>query len=140
MKIGLLFLLSVISLMTGCAANGPAFESVENPDVSQGLLYFYRPSSLFGVGLSTKISIDEVEQGSLKEKGYFSCCVKPGKRIIEAKIGMEKPLTLYLDVESGQEYYIRWWFESSYSSYSYNIAVIPIEYAIQEIQHTRKSK
>lgn len=138
----ILVLLPVVLLMTGCAANGPAFTPAENLDPSQSLVYIYRPGNIVGCGLAPRIYIDEVEKGKIKNDGYLVYPIGPGKRMIEAR-WWENILTVYLDVVAGEEYYVRWFADSEgvySSSIIMSFGLIPKEYALNEIRHTKKSE
>ena len=141
MKKLLFTVLGSAMILTGCAANGPAFALMEHSDPNEAVIYFYRPDMFFGDAAMPTICIDEVKQGVLKHKGYLVCSVQPGRRMIESTtaLGM-RPLTMYLDAAGGNEYFVRWWFVSNGMSYSYHLGLIPREHALREIQLARKSE
>lgn len=134
--------LSAALLLTGCAANGPVFTPEENVNPSKSLVYIYRPGNVVACGWTPRIYIDEVEKGRLKNDGYLVCAIDPGKRMIESTWGGNM-LTQYLDAVAGEEYYFRWFadFGEGYgTSITISFGLIPEEYALREIQHTKRSE
>jgi len=144
MKIAKPVLLAVTFFIAGCTAGGPAFSPVENPDINKALVYIYRPFNIVGFGVAPCVYIDEVKQGELKNNGYLVYPVDPGTRIIETKDGLSDPLTLYLDIVAGEEYYVRWSIDTDTNwgavTHTYSLALIPKEYAAQEIKCTKKAR
>lgn len=142
MKKLLLILLGGAAMLTGCAANGPAFTAAEKPQPGKSQIYFYRPGNLIGCAMATRISIDEVEQGKLKDRGYFVRSIEPGKRIIDADYGVTHQ-TIYLDIVPDEEYYVRWYVDLNEGygiSHTMSLALIPEIYALREIQYTNLSE
>ncbi len=143
-KITKYIFLSLVLFIIGCTAGGPAFSSVENPDTDKSLIYLYRPFNIVGCGMAPYVYIDEVKHDSLKNNGYLVYAVEPGMRIIETNCSLSDPLTLYLDVVAGNEYYIRWWIETNTNwgsvIHKYKLGLIPKEYAINEIKQTKNSQ
>jgi hypothetical protein len=140
MKAVILVLAGSFVFMTGCTANGPAFSPVENPDANKAVVYIYRPFNIVGAGETPDVYIDEVKYGPLKNNGYLVYFVEPGKRMIANKDPhVPEPMAIYPDLEAGKEYYIRRAYVSNIGSIGIQIAVIPKEYAIQEIKLTKKA-
>ena len=144
MKIAKFMLLSLVFLITGCTASGPAFSPIGNPDINKSLVYIYRPYSVICCGVAPYVYIDDVKHEQLKNNGYLVYTVDPGKRIIETNCKLSDPLTLYLDVVAGNEYYVRWSVEAKTNFgtiiHTFKFGLIPEEYAIQEIRQTKKSQ
>lgn len=139
MKIIQLVLASLSVLVGGCTAGGPAFSPTEVVNADKALIYIYRPFNVIGCGLAPCVYIDEVKYAPLKNKGYLVCFIEPGKRMIELREPMwSKPLTVYPDLESGKEYYIRLAFYSEVGGIKIEFGSIPKEYAIREIIYTQK--
>ena len=144
MKYTLYTLLIVLCFITGCAADGPAFiraEHLQSPD--QALICFYRPIHCAALGSGPRIYIDEVEKGQLKPKGYLVRTADPGTRMIEGNFS-GLLMTIYLDVVAGEEYYIRWYTSDEFTGSGVLVTstwgVIPKEYALAEIQKTKRSE
>jgi hypothetical protein len=135
-----LILICSFAFIAGCTANGPVFSRVEITDDNKAVVYLYRPFSVVGCGQTPWIYIDDIKQGQMKNNGYIVYFVEPGKRMIEVRDQMwDKSLTLYPDLEGGKEYYIRFFYESKIGSIETSLAVIPPEYALQEINRTKKA-
>jgi hypothetical protein len=142
-KIPKLILLSAIIFVAGCGASGPPFSPVQNPDISKAMVYIYFPFSLFDWPVEPSIYIDGVEYGKLRSNGYLVYTIDPGTRIIEAK-SAKVSLAVYPEFVAGNEYYIRWLMQESYTVATirteYSLKLVPKEYAIQEIVYTKKSQ
>ena len=144
MKIAKFILLSLLFFITGCTASGPAFSPVENSDINKSLVYIYRPYSAIFCGVAPYVYIDDVKHDQLKNNGYLVYTVDPGKRIIETNCNLSTPLTLYLDVVAGNEYYVRWSVDVDTNfvavMHTNQLGLIPKEYAIHEIRQTKNSQ
>jgi hypothetical protein len=143
MKRTLIFILfSTFSVLmfSGCIASGPAFRpSDELKTDSKALVYIYRPGNLIGCGIAPTVYVDEIKLGNIKNDGYLVCSVDPGKRVVEL-VNWGDPSTIYIDTVAGNEYYVRYFVDSDVSHIFFQLALIPKEFALREIQHTKKSE
>ncbi len=85
---------------TGCGAKGKQFSGFKTPSEGKGIVYVYRPSSFVGAGVyydvKNKTNNDEVI-GTLRNGGFISKEMTPGKKIIWAKT--EATSTVTVDVK-----------------------------------------
>lgn len=98
-------LLSSFLLVTGCASLGPVYSKVDKIPDNAGLVYFYRPSSFIGGGLSYEVKTGETVITTLHNGGYFPYFSAPGEKEFWAKTESKSSVTL--DVKTGQTYYIK---------------------------------
>lgn len=72
-------LLAFILCVIGCAASGPPFESVPDPDGNSGVVTLYRLKAFTGGGGYPIVYIDGHEVGTLKNGGYGFYMLPPGE-------------------------------------------------------------
>ncbi|WP_417446054.1 DUF2846 domain-containing protein [Kangiella sp.] len=65
------FILCTVAILTGCAANGPAFQEQTATEVDDGTVYFYRVYSSLGAAGSPYLYINGKYKGKLKPGGYL---------------------------------------------------------------------
>lgn len=99
-----LFLLLLL-LVTGCASLGPVYSKVDKIPDNAGLVYFYRPSSFVGGGVSYDIKNGDTVIATLYNGGYYPYFSTPGEKEFWAKTESKSSITL--DVKTGQTYYIK---------------------------------
>jgi len=99
-----LFLLSLL-LLTGCASLGPVYSKVDKIPDNAGLVYFYRPSSFVGGGVSYDIKNGDTVITTLYNGGYYPYFSAPGEKEFWAKTESKSSITL--DVKTGQTYYVK---------------------------------
>ena len=98
-------LLLLFLLMTGCASLGPVYSKADKIPDNVGLVYFYRPSSFFGGGVSYDIKEGDAVITTLCSGGYYPYFSAPGEKEFWAKTESKSSITL--DVKTGQTYYIK---------------------------------
>jgi len=98
------FLLTLL-LITGCASLGPVYFKADKIPDNSGLVYFYRPSSFFGSGVSYDIKNDDTVITTLYNGGYYPYFCAPGEKEFWAEIETKSSITL--DVKTGQTYYVK---------------------------------
>lgn len=99
-----LFLLPLL-LVTGCASLGPVYSRVDKVPDNAGLVYFYRPSSFVGGGVSYDIKNGDTVITTLYNGGYYPYFSAPGEKEFWAKTESKSSITL--DVKPGQTYYVK---------------------------------
>jgi hypothetical protein len=109
------FILIVLMLITitGCAANGPTYESMQN-EISktgedQAMLVFFRTkgSGLFR-GRSAPIDLDNKETGSCSYGGFFYRDISQGEHSIKTEIwDMPGECEVILHAQAGETYYFK---------------------------------
>jgi hypothetical protein len=102
--ISYLFLLLLL-VTTGCASLGPIYSKVDKIPDNAGLVYFYRPSSFIGGGVSYDIKDGDTVVTTLYNGGYYPHFSAPGEKEFWARTESKSSITL--DVKSGQTYYVK---------------------------------
>ncbi|MCS4533387.1 DUF2846 domain-containing protein [Neisseria montereyensis] len=89
-----LYSLSLLSLfITACNATGTPFTSMEQPVEGQSKIYVYRTKSIKGSTVHFNVNANEIHIGHLRNGGYISADLAPGKYEIWAQTeGMDIPL------------------------------------------------
>jgi Protein of unknown function (DUF2846) len=98
-------LLSSFLLVTGCASLGPVYSKADKIPDNAGLVYFYRPSSFIGGGVSYDVKTGETVITPLYNGGYYPYFSAPGEKEFWAQTESKSSVTL--DVKTGQTYYIK---------------------------------
>ncbi|MCD4757821.1 MAG: DUF2846 domain-containing protein [Arcobacteraceae bacterium] len=84
---------------TGCGAKGKQFMGFKTPTEGKGMVYVYRPSSFIGGGVyydvKNKNNDDEVI-GTLRNGGFISKEMTPGKKILWAKTEATSTVAVYV--------------------------------------------
>jgi len=109
----LISLILAIFILSGCAATGKNFSTLEPLSSSEATVYIYRPSKFFQGGTWPTVFIDGEERFTLKNEGYVFIDLSPGEH--EIKIGkshffanwMFSDVNRKLNVESNKRYYLR---------------------------------
>ena len=105
MKKRILFLFLVVGMIGNCASLGaPYVKSTISKD--QALVVIYRSSAYVGWASSFDIKHDGKVITSLKNGGYFSYYVKPGKVKLIAET-LENKSEVDLDLKGGQTVYVK---------------------------------
>jgi len=106
-------LLTVLALgMIGCSASGQAFHAglMQTP-AGESKIFVYRPDQFVGGGYTANIMLDGQLMGRLRNGGYISASVAPGRHTIEIdkafyELGGRDPTTFITAV--GQIYFVRY--------------------------------
>lgn len=98
-------LLGVFGLTAGCATLGPVFSKIDKIPDNVGLVYFYRPSSFIGGGVTYDIKLGETVITTLRNGGYFPYLSSPGEKEFWART--ESTSSVTVEVKTGQSYYIK---------------------------------
>jgi len=102
-------LIAVAAALTGCAASGPSHKEMEAKmpvlKADQGRVFFYRPASFVGGGLSPDIKLDGVVVGESKQGGFFYVDTAAGKH--EASTTTEATNNLSFVLDKGEIKYVR---------------------------------
>jgi hypothetical protein len=98
-------LLLPVLLVTGCASLGPVYSKVDKVPDNSGLVYFYRPASFIGGGVSYDIKNGDTIITTLYNGGYYPFYSDPGEKEFWAQTESKSSVTL--DVKSGQTYYVK---------------------------------
>jgi len=80
--------LSLAVVFTGCGAKGKQFSGFQLPEKGKGMVYVYRPSSFIGGGVYYDVKNQNNNNeviGTLRNGGFFSKQMSPGKKILMAK-------------------------------------------------------
>ena len=96
----------LLSMVAGCAANGPRYSYSVVADNKQADLYVFRPYSFLSGGLSSGVYIDNEKVGVLKNGGYLSFDVSEGVHQVRvgksyATIGVKRISENYLRYRYG---------------------------------------
>ena len=104
--------IAIVLLLSGCAtAKGPDFEGWKSPKAGRGVVYLYRPWSMVGGILTTRVQVDGKQKPDLKNGGYQIHELPPGVHTIAAAMG-SVPITtdttkVDVSVEAGSVLYVR---------------------------------
>src|SRR5262250_739163 len=98
-------LLSSFLLITGCASLGPVYSKVDKIPDNSGLVYLYRPSAFFGVGVLFNVKTGDRIITTLYNGGYYPYFSAPGEKEFWAQTESKSSVTL--DVKPGETYYIK---------------------------------
>ena len=71
--------------ISGCSATGSKFVKPKAPTKNKGMLYVYRPSSLFGAGMYYDVRVDGKVIGTVRNGGYIAKELSLGKKTLSAK-------------------------------------------------------
>lgn len=81
-----------------------------NPPADEATIYIYRGGQFAGSARNWSIFVDDEKVCKLSNNKFIKVTVKPGKRVINSKIGgvevLKKETGLEVDVEAGKEYYV----------------------------------
>ncbi|MFC1546008.1 DUF2846 domain-containing protein [Pseudomonadota bacterium] len=73
-----LLIISLLALLSGCAAGGKPFGGLEKPNATYAQVYIYRPSAFVQSGIFPDIELDSKLAGKLKNGGYLLLKTAPG--------------------------------------------------------------
>lgn len=144
-KLSIIFLAALIS---GCAASGAKFSSIENElpgvDSDKARVYVYRLYSAFGAAMRPVILVDDTVVGKSIPGGMFYTDVISGQHT------MSIPAELYpgqsgltFNVVTGEVKYIKTWVGASGIAGRTNMAVVPEaegRVAVSELVFTGKTE
>ena len=106
----ILFVL-LLALLAGCSAGGKQFSGLEKPNFSYAQVYIYRPSALQQSGIFPDLKLDSEFFGKLKNGGYLSIKVEPGKHKLAVAGNYLQwnylPRTFDVSFEGGKTYFYR---------------------------------
>lgn len=95
--------------LTGCAASGPKFSTMQAStpvlNADQGRVYFYRKDSMFGAALQPAVMLDGAEVGKSQPGGYFYVDAVSGSH--EASTSTEATNKVSFVLEKGEVKYVR---------------------------------
>lgn len=153
-----LFVLLLL-IVSGCAATGPKFQSLENSPADKALVYFYRPDKNIGRAQPHEIVIDGEKRAVLKNAGYLKLELPPGSHqiisqpsiVIAALTPANKTANISLVTEPAKRYFIRLSINSylgpgtggasaTYYLVGNTLASIPEELALGEISELNYSQ
>lgn len=101
-KLGLLV---TFTILTGCAATGPAFQKINYIPNDKGIVYVYRPNSLIGSAVRYDVYANNDLVCHLIRGGYCLYYAKPGEVEFWGKTESKGSITI--DVKSGKEHYVK---------------------------------
>jgi hypothetical protein len=88
-----------------------AFQPLTSVPENQGVLYVYRPRSLYGSGFAVRIAVDDARAGDVRSGGYFPHTLSPGRHVIasqrSAGLLAAASAPLEIDVAAGASQYVR---------------------------------
>lgn len=94
------------TLLSACAASGPAFTSVSlTPDSPKALVYVYRPNRVAGSAINYTVKANGTPVTKLENGGYFPLVIDPGSIEFEAKT--EARTRVVVDVRAGETRYVQ---------------------------------
>lgn len=109
MNFSLPTLLACAALLSGCAASGPTYQSMEAAlpalKPGQGRVYFYRPAGVVGAAVQPALRFDGVVVGQSRPNGFFF--VDTGAGSHEAATGVEASHKLAFVLDKGETRYVR---------------------------------
>ncbi len=79
------FLLSVIVLLSGCVPTGQTFSPMKDVSSDNAAIYLYRPYNMVGGGRLYTVLVDNKEMGKLVNGAYLPLLLSPGKHKVELK-------------------------------------------------------
>ena len=101
----IIFLISTLLMITGCASLGKSFEVVEAVPPDKALIYFYRPGAFVGGGAYYDIIVNDKLVCTMYNGGYYPYFVDPGKINITASTEVTRELTFV--AKTNQIYYVK---------------------------------
>ena len=98
------------ALLSGCAAPGPSFTSLEPVAAGKGNLYLYRKPALYAMAAKYKVKAgDGTVVGELHNGSYLLVPLEPGKhRFSVDEGGFASPKTFEVDAKAGQNYFVEY--------------------------------
>jgi len=147
-RLVILLLVSLsLSVEAGCASNnatGPYFQEAGSIISDKASVYFYRPPSSGAPDRwSSRVYAWYDLIGELDHGGYFVHYLKPGRYRI-SNTRKDVPDDIWLTVEAGQQYFIKWnyrirssFLNRSGSQYSSYLTSVDVEEALEELKLCR---
>lgn len=144
---------AIILLFSGCAATGPAFQSIDVNQTDKAIVYVYRPSRFFYGGGWPNIYLNGQKQFALKNNGYGVLFLEAGDYEIKAEGSFfltnwqPGPASINLSVHQGLEYFVRVTPEHESTIFGFKtvavtgtaqIIEVSKEQALSEIHKTKK--
>lgn len=98
------------ALLSGCAAPGAAFNSLEPVAADKGNLYLYRKPALYAMAAKYKVkSGDGTVVGELYNGSYLLLPLAPGKhRFSVEEGGFASPKIFEVDAKASQNYFVEY--------------------------------
>lgn len=103
--IAVTLVLLAAAMLTGCGASGPGFKKMDLPADGQGIVYIYRQSSSFGMGVHGTARANGKVVADIKNGGYYPYVGKPGETKFEIRTEATNEATV--NVEAGVEKYLK---------------------------------
>ena len=145
-------LLVVVWVVTGCSATGSDFKTTATSG-GKGVVHVYRPTNWRATwGDAPNISVDGRRVGSLKNAGFLTFQLPPGRHEVEVRV----PLMQWfggrkakVNVAPGGKYYLRVGLELDDIVFgangplpisSFHIQQVPARKALAEIKKTKSSQ
>ncbi|MFZ6646151.1 DUF2846 domain-containing protein [Undibacterium sp. TJN25] len=103
-----IFFAICIFMLTGCAANGPAFSPVKSAEKNSGLLYFYRENQFRAGGRTAYFYVNDVNVFDLDRNGYSWITLPAGTYRLKQKWPVDittKAIEGDIEVRAGETQY-----------------------------------
>lgn len=135
----------IISILCGCAASGAIYE--RNVASTGPKITIFRQNSFVGKANCYKVLLNNNLVGKLQNGGYLTAEAKKGKNTIT--IPFEKPISLVININNNDEYYVEYSISNEGVSYSgttlttnfgIKLNLVEDSYAIKNLQALKESK
>lgn len=102
-------MLGLLLALTGCAATGPVFTSIEIAPADKALVYVFRPSRFVQSGNNYTVNISpSAETRRLQNGGWQQVVLRPGVYMLDAvdQFGFIRCAGVTLELKAGQTAYV----------------------------------
>jgi len=129
-----IYIVLLISIVTGCTSNAPKFNEVKinfpTIEPGNGRIYLYRPSKLMGMGYTPQIFINDAGTGKLESGSFFFIDRPEGEYSIDSRDGgtssSDPENHLKFSLSKGEIKYIKFTFSKAGVALFFVKATIPV--------------
>lgn len=122
----------LVCLLSACSNLGDKFDAPIKPANNEALVYFYRPSRLFGSAISYDIKDNNKTVTNLPNGGYYPYKTNAGQKTFTARTESEEEI--HLSLENGKTYFIRGKIHMGFLVGSPSLRLVDSTKALKEIQ------
>lgn len=124
--------LYLVFLTTACSHLGEQFKQLETPQQNESFIYIYRPSKMYGGGISYEIKNYHEKILDLYNGGYYLYKTSPGRKEISSTTPMVS--NIKFDAAGGKSYFIKGKLINYLPSYGMQLRMVSPEEAINELK------
>jgi hypothetical protein len=104
----------LVTLLAGCAATGPKFVALGQPQADKGTVYLYRSWASFAAMQPFSAYVDERDAGYLYNASYLVLQLDPGPHTLRVWPGLfAKSRELDIEVKAGENAFYQYAFTSN---------------------------